>query len=421
MKIFQKTYESGLRLVFQKVSKNRPASLMIAVDAGSKDETPDISGIAHFVEHMAFKGTKNLSAKDITVAFENAGINANAFTNQFHTCYYGTTLTEKIEEMFKIFSEIVFESTYEQAELDKERKVIFEEIGMNEDLPDRVAQNCFNRHFYAGTPIERTVLGNKNTLKRITCEDIEKFVKKHYIAPKIVVSVCGDLSEKMVDDLTQKYVNVYFEDAAEVVEKDEETVILPKKTFSFMEREGAQTHVILGFPTGNIYAKDHYANLVSSFVFGGGSSSRLFQKIREDKGLVYSISCHNERHEFGGENHIAFATNEKNVKLAVKTVKKEIENFLKTGVSEEEFVRTKTLLKSLILSSNEKAFNFVHRNATSLLTFGKIITAEHRLKKIENLKLEKVNEVMRKTFDFSHMVACVVGKNIDSSLFEVFN
>ena len=101
MKIFQKTYESGLRLAFQKLSKNRPASLMIAVDAGSKDEKSDVSGIAHFVEHMTFKGTKNLSAKDITIAFENAGINANAFTNQFTTCYYGTTLPEKIEEMFE--------------------------------------------------------------------------------------------------------------------------------------------------------------------------------------------------------------------------------------------------------------------------------------------------------------------------------
>ncbi len=420
MKIYQKTYESGLRLVFQKLTKNRPASLMIAVDVGSKDETNEQSGISHFVEHLNFKGTDKLSAKDIMIVLENNGIDVNAVTSKHSTQFYGTTLPEKIETAFDILSQIVFESSYKQTEINKERKVVFREIDMHEDSPESVIYEKFCKDFYAGTPLEKSVIGTKKILMKINHDEIEDYVKKNYVANKIVVSVSGDFSKSYVKKLMKKYIAFRFEDKGEVEKKGEENTIIPVKKFSFIKKDVKQTQIILGFPTPNIYEKNLKANFIYSFIFGGAASSRLFQKVREEKALVYSINCSNNRNDLGGFNAISFGTTESNAKLALSLIKKEIDKFVAKGVTDEELEMAKILSKSLIVSGNEAGANLTRKNANNLLIFNKILTMDNTINEIENLTKEKVNEALKNGFNYDHMVGTVVTKNIDKTLFDVF-
>ncbi|NCB48229.1 MAG: insulinase family protein [Clostridia bacterium] len=420
MKEYCKTYESGLRLVFQKLSKNRPASLMIAVDAGSKDESDSQSGISHFVEHLNFKGTDKLSAKDIMVVLENNGIDVNAVTSKLYTQFFGTTLPEKIETAFDILSQIVFESNYKQADINKERKVVFREIEMHEDSPESVLYERFCKDFYAGTPYESSVLGSKKTLMKINNKEIVSYVKTHYVANKIVVSVSGCFRKSYVKKLIKKYISNRFKDKSEVEKKQEGNIIIPKKVFSFIKKDVKQTQIILGFPTPNIFDKNVKANFIYSLIFGGAASSRLFQKVREEKALVYSINCSNDRNIFGGVNTISFGTTENNAKIALALIKKEIDKFVAKGVTDEELEMAKILSKSLIVSANEEGATVTRRNATNMLSFNKILTMDSTIREIESLTKENVNEVLKDGFDYSHMVGTVVTKNIDKTLFDIF-
>ena len=174
MKPVFKQYENGLRLIFKRVEANRPASVYIALDVGSSKEEEKNSGISHFIEHLTFKGTENRTAKQISTELEQMGANANAFTSKFATCYFATCLGEKVENVFDILSDMVFNSKYAQADIDKERKVIFEEIDMYEDDPESVAYEQFCKDFYDNTPLKRPIIGTKESLEGITKKDIEQ-------------------------------------------------------------------------------------------------------------------------------------------------------------------------------------------------------------------------------------------------------
>lgn len=420
MKIYQKTFESGLRLVFQRLDKDRPASFMIAVNVGSKDENEIQNGISHFIEHMNFKGTDEFSSKELTTILEKNGINFNASTSQLSTSFYGSTLPEKIEMAFDIFSKMIFESNYKQNEISKERKVIYKEIDMSQDSPEYVAYEKMYSDFYAGTPYEKLVSGTKKSLTKINRDEIVDFVKTHYVPNKIIVSVSGPFSKNYVKKLTQKYINFRFKENNIVSEFPKDNVIVPKRKFSFIKKDVKQSQIMIGFPTSNIYSEDEKANFIASFIFGGTMSSRLFQKVREQNALVYSIHCYNEKSIFGGANVISFGTEETKAKFALMLIKKEIEKFVKDGVTDEELDLAKTLCKSIILSSNEKGSNLTATNAKNMLIFNKPIRTEELMKSIEILTKEKVNEVIKTGFDFEHMVGAVVTKNIDKTLFDVF-
>lgn len=420
MKIYRKNYDSGLRLVFQKLGKNTTASLIIAVDAGSRDESEEQSGISHFIEHLNFKGTERLSAKEISTTLENNGIDSNATTNKFFTMYSGTTLPEKVETAFDVLSQMVFESTYKKEDIQKERKVIFREIDMFEDSPDMVIYHRFIKDFYASTPLESPVLGTKKSLIKIGRDEIVDYVKTNYVPEKIVVSVSGCFKRSYVKKLMQKYIAFRFKGKAEVPKNGEENTILPVKKFNFIKKDVKQTQIMIGFPTPNLYEKNYKANFIYSFIFGGAVSSRLFQKVRDEKALVYFINCSNDRNRLGGSNTISFGTTENNAKLALNLIKKEIEKFVAKGVTDEELQMAKTLSKSLIFSSNEKGFNIARKNALNMLTFNEFIPMEKSISEIETLTKEKVNEIIKTGFDYSHMVGCALSKNIDKSLFEMF-
>ena len=421
MKPFFKQYENGLRLVFKKVEANRPASLFIAVDVGSSKEDEKNSGISHFIEHLNFKGTEKRTAKQISTELEEIGANANAFTSKSTTCFFATCLGEKIEQCFDILTDMVFNSKYNPSDIQKERQVIFEEIDMYDDDPESVAYEQFCKDFYFGSPLQRPIIGTKESLEGITKKDIEEYVATHYVPQNIVVSVVGDFNRTFVEGLVKKYICKHFTKKAEVVEKNKSMIIIPDKKFSYLKKDVSQTYIVMGFPCDNVYSDKKMAYSLLCFIFGGGMGSRLFQKIREENGLVYSINCMPELYENGGDVAIVLGTNKKNQTKAVELIKEEIDNLVLNGFMEAELNRAKTFCKSLVVSGFETGASMAKSNAGSILTFNKTISIEEKVEQIENITVDDLNELAQKVFDYGNVCGCVVSSNPDENLFNVFN
>ncbi|MBQ3048234.1 MAG: insulinase family protein [Clostridia bacterium] len=416
-----KVFENGMRLVFKKVEKNRPATVFVSVKAGSINEDESNNGISHFIEHLNFKGTEKRTAKQISTQLEEIGANANAFTSKYATCFFATVLPEQIENCFEILSDLVFNSKYDKEDIERERQVIFEEIDMYQDDPESVCYEEFCKNFYVGSPMQRTILGTKESLANITREDILDYISKRYVAKNIVVSVVGDFTVDQVKKLTQKYFSNKFKSKSEVDEIGKGTVVIPDKKFSFIKKDVAQTHIVFGFPCDNIYSESRMAHTLCGFIFGGGMGSRLFQKIREEHGLVYSISCMPEMYALGGNFVVSLGTNKKNEKKALEFIKEQIDLLVKDGFKQEELDRAKTFCKSLLLSSGEMGSDIAKTNASNLRTYNKIISIEERLNKVDSVTLDDINEVAKKVFNYSNMCGCVVSNNPNEELFKIFD
>ena len=421
MKPFFKQFDNGLRLVFKKVEENRPTTLFIAVDTGSYKETDSNSGISHFIEHLTFKGTERRTAKQISTELEEIGANANAFTSKFNTCYFATCLSEKMESCFDILSDIVFNSKYAQSDIDRERNVIYEEIDMYEDDPESVAYEQFCKDFYSNSSLSRPIIGTKESLENITKKDIEEYVQQQYTAPNIVVSVVGSFEKEYVVELVEKYICKYFKSKADVVEKNKSIIYIPDKKFSALKKDIAQTQIVLGFPCDNVYSDKRMAYSLFCFIFGGGMGSRLFQKVREENGLVYSISCMPELYECAGDVIISLGTNNKNQTKAIELIKEEIDKLVNDGFTEEELDRAKSFCKSLVVSGTETGSSMAKSNASSVLVYNKLFSLEERIKQIEDVSVEDLNEIANKIFDYSNICGCVVSNGPNENLFDVFN
>lgn len=419
MKLFNHIFSSGLRLVYRQIDNDRPATIFFAVDTGSVNEEENNNGISHFIEHLTFKGTKKRTAKDITRNFEEIGARANAYTSLDRTCFYASGLNEKFEECLEILSDIFFSSTYNEEEIEKERRVIFEEIDMYDDNPESVASDKFYEAFYAGSSASRPVLGTKESLKGINRQKILEYIKYRYVPNNIVLSVVAGLSFNKVKKLVEKYVESHFKGIKlEVEEKNKSLAVVPDKKFISVKKDIAQTQVVFGFPADNIYTKDYMTYQLLSFIFGGGMGSRLFSKIRDDEGLVYTISCLPEMFEWGGHLLIYFGSNDKNAKKAVDLIKQEIVNLLEEGVKIEELERAKVFCKSLIVSSNEKGESLARVAAQNIILFNKVLSIEERLEEIDKVTIDDLMRVASKVFNFSNVCGSIVSKSVGEEVFE---
>lgn len=420
MKVHTHTFPSGLRLVYQEIEDTRPASINICINVGAIDENENNLGISHFIEHMSFKGTKKREGKDIARNFEEIGASVNAYTTINRTCYYATGLSEKFEEMFDLLSEIVFCSTYNEEDIETERKVIFEEIDRDADDPQGVAFQNYNKIFYSGSILSLDALGTKETLKNIGRKEIISFVKEYYVPNKIIVSVTTSVKFNKVKEYVTTYINDKFFKGikGKVEEKNKSRTIVPDKKFISVKKDVNQAQVIFGFPTDNVYSTDYMTNQVLSYILGGSMGSRLFRHVRDDEGLVYSISSFATMYEFGGDFSICFGTNDKSAKKAVDIIKREINDLLKNGIDAKELERAKIYLKSSLLYSNEKSSRIARKNMVNTLLFGKVLTMEEKLQEIDAVSLDDLMRVARKVFNFSNICGCVVSKGVREEIFE---
>jgi len=416
-----KTYPSGLRLIVESVPGNRAVAVFFGVNAGSVYEDEHNNGISHVIEHMTFKGTKTRSAEDISTQFECLGASVNAFTSRYNTQYYGKCIKENTERMVEIFSDMILNSVYDEEELKRELKVIYEEIDMYEDDPGSVAYDKYNEIFFKGTKLEKSVIGTKKVLSKLKRQDLIDYIDKYYVPQNMVVAFAGDVTMAEADAMVKKYFNSAFKTKSKPIDmKKTNEVVIPKQAQIVTKKNIAQTHIVMGYPTDNIYSKNAAGINVLAFILGGGMSSRLFVRIREKLGLVYSINALPEFADIGGNIIISLATNSTNQELALKSIKEEIDNIANNGVTDAELEKAKTFCKSMLVMAAEVSTNKARNNASNILTYGKSITIDERMEEIEKVTKADVNKLAKSIFGRDDMCIAVVSDKPNKNPLKVY-
>lgn len=389
------TLENGLRIVFENIPCVRSASAGIWIGTGSRNEGANENGISHFIEHMLFKGTKERSAAQIADTIDSIGGQINAFTGKECTCYYTKTLDTHLDIALDVLSDMFFNSCMRNKDIDMERKVIQEEIGMYEDSPEELVHDLFSETVWQGDPLGFPILGTRESLINIDSKSIFDYMGRTYTTDNTVISVAGNFSEEeLIKIVNEKFghwkASVNGKAEIEKVSFKDSIVIKPKET--------EQVHMCLGFESIEHGNDDIYTLLAINNIFGGGMSSRLFQKIREEKGLVYSIYSYPSSYKNSGLFTIYAGMNPEHLDQVLHLTKNEITRLCKEGISASELEKSKEQLKGNYILGLESTSSRMNSIGKSELMLGYINTQEDILAKIDAINMNKAKEVIEKIF-----------------------
>ena len=402
---YVKRYDNGLRLIVNKMEGLFSVSLGIMVKTGSINETEKENGISHFIEHCLFKGTDKRSAFKISDDIDSIGAQINAYTAKETTCYYTKSTSDHLEETMEILSDIFFNSKFDEQELEKEKGVVIEEIKMSEDTPEDICFDLLALSRFGNAGIGQTILGPEKNIKKFTSSNIRAYMDKYYTPENTVISVAGKLDEREVEDLVEQYFLPYFKSrktAKQVVSKP----VCQENLYKYKKIE--QTHIALSVPAFDIFDKQSEILNIANYVFGGGMSSRLFQKVREQLGLCYSIYSYISAFKDSGVLEIYAGVNTALKDKALKAILEEFE-LMRNGITESEFYRAKEQIKSSFIMRQEYNSSQMMLYAKNLLFEDKVFDFDEKLKFIENVKLEEVNDIITKVFVKEKLSSSVVG------------
>lgn len=412
-----KKYNNGLTLVYQHAPMVRSVAIGIFVNVGSINENNKNNGISHFIEHMSFKGTKNRNAFDIVKEIDNIGAQINAYTSKVCTCYYSVCVDENTELCAEILSDIYFNSTFPEDEIEREKGVVMEEISMTKDTVDDFCIEMANTAFYKGHPLARPILGTKNNVKSFTQKDLFDYVDKHYTADNTVISIVGNITFAEVENLLNKYFIPEF--GAKKAEKSKIGVAKTNSVFVKKFKKVEQSYLVFMFP--GISFSDELAGAIKVFntAFGYGMSSRLFQNIRERQGLAYSVYSYPSFYKDEGYCLIYVGTNVASVEKATVAIRNEIEAVIKDGITKEEFERGKAQIKSAFVFGQESTSNLMMLYGKYASMTGELIDIDSKIEEFDNITKDDIDNVIAKIFDFSKVTASYVGPKCDVDLLKL--
>jgi predicted Zn-dependent peptidase len=386
------TLPSGLTVLTERMDRVETVSFGAYIGAGTRHETAAENGVAHFLEHMAFKGTANRSAVDIAEAIENVGGHINAYTSREQTAYYVKLLKEDLGLGVDIIGDILCHSSFDADELERERGVILQEIGQANDTPDDIVFDHFQSAAYPSQPMGRPVLGTESIIRNMKREALPGFMGQHYTPENMVVAACGNLEHAQVVDLVAKH----FADLPK--SQLEEPMPADYTGGEFREmRELDQAHIVLGFSAPGYGEPDYYPSMLLSTLLGGGMSSRLFQEIREKRGLVYSIYSFTAPARDGGLFGIYAGTGESEAAELMPVTLEELAK-VQLHVTEAEVNRARAQLKAGLLMSLESTGSRCEQVARQWQIFGRIIPAAETVAKIEAVTTTDIHAVAAKIF-----------------------
>lgn len=401
-------YPNGLRLVVSHNPAVRSVVMGIWVGAGSTYEIAENNGISHFTEHVMFKGTDKFSAFDIANSFESMGALINAFTGKEATCYYTKAVDEYAEKCFSMLAHIFTKSAFDAGELDKERKVIIEEINMGEDSPEDICYDLMAQALYGNSSLGQTILGPIDNVRRFTRDDVLSYMDKLYNADNIVISVSGNMDVETADNLVKKYIlNEIRQNKTECTACG---TIAVKSNMLTRIKDFEQSNIAVSFPSVPFNHSLSTTQSVFSILFGGGMSSRLFQRIREQMGLAYSVYSSPLAYINNGNFNVVLNITAANTEKAVAAAVREISDIVRDGVTEEEFIKAKIQLKSALVFSEESIQNVMSSQGKLMLLSDELYSVDEKLKEIEDVTLDGVNGFIRKYLTTERACAAYVGK-----------
>ena len=401
MTIRTTTLDNGLQVVSDPMSTVESVSLGIWVGVGTRYEKPEMNGVSHLLEHMAFKGTRRRTATAIAEEIEAVGGHINAYTTCENTAYYVRVLKEDVRLGVDLIADILQNSTMEKDELERERTVILQEIHQANDTPDDVVFDNFQAAAYPDQPLGRQVLGDAGIVGSMDRETIIGYMNDHYNASTMVLAAAGRIDH---DELVSLANDMF----SELPEGEQATREAANYTGgqSVVERELEQAHLLLGFKGVSYQDPDFYASAVLSTLFGGGMSSRLFQEIREKRGLVYSIYSFVSSYSDGGMFGIYAGTGENKTAELIPLVCDEIKK-MTDNVGADELTRARAQIKASILMALESSSSRCEQLARQMMVFGRPMPTQEIVANIEAVDADAILHTARRIFDSSLTVTAL--------------
>jgi predicted Zn-dependent peptidase len=381
-----------MRVLTDRMSSVETVSIGVWVAVGTRHEPAQINGVAHLLEHMAFKGTTRRSALEIAAEIEAVGGHVNAYTSREHTAYYAKVLKQNAPLAIDILADILQHSTFDARELERERAVVLQEIGQAYDTPDDIIFDMFQERAFPDQPMGRPVLGRADIIRTIDRETVASYLHRNYAAPGMMLVAAGNLEHGEIVDLAQRaFAHLQPQSAA----KSEPARYVGGDLRQ--ERELEQVHILLGFPGFGFVDHDYYAASVVSTALGGGMSSRLFQEIREKRGLVYSIYSFTHAYSDGGVFGVYAGTGEAEAAELMPALCAEIKR-LGDGLEPSELERARAQLKAGMLMSLEGTAARCEHQAAHMLVFGRPLDLQELIQRIDEVDEAAVARVARRLF-----------------------
>jgi len=410
MSVRRTVLPSGLRIVTEEVPSVRSAAIGIWVNVGSRDETPAVAGASHFLEHLLFKGTTRRSALEISATIEAVGGEMNAFTSKEYTCFYARVIDTDLPMAIDVVSDLITSSIVSALDVDAERKVVLEEIAMRDDDPSDLVHDLYAETYYGDTQLGRPILGTIKSIKEMTRSSVFNYYKKKYLPQDLVVAVAGNIKHKRVVAMVEEALsrdNFLDVKGAPQIRPNTPVKTKPVQSVGLLTRKTEQAHMFYGMEGVARSDERRFAMGVLASALGGGMSSRLFQEIREKRGLAYSVYAYAQ--QFAGSGQIGFyaGCNPTKAIEVVEIIREVLADVAENGMSHEEIERAKGAVRGSLVLSQEDSGSRMSRIGKNEIVYGQVMGFDDILKAISRVNSTDVREIANEYLTKSPTLALV--------------
>lgn len=411
-------FPNGLRLWIKPMKNTRSISIGVFVGAGSMIENEKNNGIAHFIEHMVFKGTTKRTAFQIVEEMERYGIQINAFTSKSLTAYYTVSIDEYSDKCMDMLSDLYYNPTFTDENIKKEKGVVLEEISMSEDDPEDLCMELLCKAHFGNDKIAMPILGTPETVMSFTADTIKEFRDAHYRPDNTLISIVGNISIEDATALVEKHFEINGEYNLPTIITKERAI--PQKQYGKKVKDIEQANLGICFRSYCLEDEQAATTSIITNMIGGGMSSRLFQKLREDLSLVYNIYAIDMQYVSDGYFSIFLATNPATANQALLAVREVILKLLDEGFSEDEIQKSKSQFKSAIILAAESSAYLMRAGGKYGILMGKDFSLDQKLKEIEKVTADEIKKAMEYIFDLELASVSYVGKENTCDLLKLF-
>jgi predicted Zn-dependent peptidase len=396
------TCQNGVRIVLEQIPTVRSVAIGVWIATGSRNENEQSNGISHFLEHMFFKGTKTRTAREIAEAFDSIGGQVNAFTSKEYTCYYAKVLDDHANFALEMLADMFFNSTFVDEELKKEKNVVLEEIKMYEDTPDDIVHDLLSKACYENHPLGYPILGTEQTLNTFTGDSLREYMRENYTPDNVVISVAGNIEEAFIAEVEKLFGSF---EATKRTREVTAPIFQPRKLARKKETE--QAHLCIGFNGLPVGHDDIYSLIILNNILGGSMSSRLFQEVREQRGLAYSVFSYHSSYQDGGLLTIYGGTGSNQLDVLFETIYETVQKLKDDGITTKELLNSKEQMKGSLMLSLESTNSRMSRNGKNELLLGKHRSLDEVIECINKVTEDSVNKLAKQIFSEDFAVALI--------------
>jgi predicted Zn-dependent peptidase len=396
MSVKRSVHASGLRIVTEEVPSVRSAAVGIWVNVGSRDEAPATAGASHFLEHLLFKGTTTRTALEISSSIESVGGEMNAFTSKEYTCFYARVIDTDLPMAIDVVSDLITSSIVTALDVDAERKVVLEEIAMRDDDPSDLVHDLFSDTYYGDTPVGRPILGTVKSISEMSRNTVYNYYKKKYLPQDLVVAVAGNIKHKRVVAMVEEALardNFLDGLGAPVLRPNTPIKNSKQKSVGLLYKKSEQAHMFYGMEGVSRADERRFAMGVLSAALGGGMSSRLFQEIREKRGLAYSVYSYAQ--QFAGTGVLGFyaGCNPTKAIEVIEIIRDVLSDVADNGMTHEEIERAKGAVRGSLVLSQEDSGSRMSRIGKNEIVYGQVMDFDDILKAISRVSASDIREI----------------------------